>query len=80
MDQKGKEHIFMFAPENWTIADAPNTHNSCHLTIDALEDSVVIIKDKTTNRIINNIGLNFANQFLEVSNPFKLEIFNTAVC
>ena len=63
IDQKGKEHIFMFAPENWTIADAPNTHNSCDLTIDALEDSVVIIKDKTlknttdTKLLFNRIGV-----------------------
>jgi CRP-like cAMP-binding protein len=24
IDKKGKEHIFMFGPENWTIADSIN--------------------------------------------------------
>ena len=47
IDEKGKEHIFMFAPENWTIADSLNPHASCDFFIDALEDSVVYVKDKT---------------------------------
>ncbi len=48
IDNKGKEHIFMFAPENWIIADleALEFHEPVQLFIDCLEDSEVIIFDK----------------------------------
>ena len=49
IDEKGKEHIFMFAPENWTIADSANPKDFCDFFIDALEDSVVHVKDKTVD-------------------------------
>lgn len=45
IDSKGKEHIFMFAPENWIIADleALEFNEPVQLFIDCLEDSEVII-------------------------------------
>ena len=46
IDEKGKEHIFMFASEGWIIADNIPPDESCDLFIDALEDSVVIQKVK----------------------------------
>ncbi len=46
IDKKGKEHIFMFAPENWTIADSVAPDKPCDLFIEALEDSVVFIREK----------------------------------
>ena len=46
IDEKGKEHIYMFAPENWIIADSLPPEKPCELFIDALEDSVVILNDK----------------------------------
>lgn len=48
IDSKGKEHIFMFASEGWSIADAEPQINSnpTELFIDALEDSIVLIMDK----------------------------------
>lgn len=46
IDEKGKEHVFMFAPENWTIAGASKPENPSDLFIDALEDSVIIAHDK----------------------------------
>lgn len=48
IDSKGKEHIFMFAPENWIIADleALEFNEPVQLFIDCLEDSQVIIYDK----------------------------------
>lgn len=46
IDKKGKEHIFMFAPENWIIADATPTNEPCDLFIDCLEDSIVIQMEK----------------------------------
>jgi len=41
VDNKGKEHIFMFAPEGWIIGDieAQTSNTPTMLFIDALEDS-----------------------------------------
>ena len=48
IDSKGKEHIFMFAPENWIIADleALEFNEPVQLFIDCLEDSEIILFDK----------------------------------
>lgn len=48
VDHKGKEHIFMFAPENWIIADleALEFNEPIQLFIDCIEDSEVIDFDK----------------------------------
>jgi CRP-like cAMP-binding protein len=46
IDNKGKEHIYMFATENWIMADNCETSTPCNLFIDALEDSVLIISEK----------------------------------
>lgn len=48
IDNKGKEHIYMFAPENWIIGDSVSPQTPCDLFIDALENSVVIQKRKDT--------------------------------
>ncbi|MEQ8553644.1 MAG: Crp/Fnr family transcriptional regulator [Cyclobacteriaceae bacterium] len=63
IDAKGKEHIFMFAPEGWIIADNTPPDQPCDLFIDALEDSKVIqiVKDlhsaHETQKLINRIGV-----------------------
>jgi len=44
IDEKGKEHIFMFAPKGWIVADASAINGKTDLFIDALEDSEVILK------------------------------------
>lgn len=46
IDEKGKEHIFMFAPEGWLIADNVPPDQPTDLFIDALEDSVIIQRVK----------------------------------
>ena len=48
IDSKGKEHIFMFAPENWIIADleALEFNEPIQLFVDCIEDTEVIIFDK----------------------------------
>lgn len=56
IDKKGKEHIFMFAPEKWTIADNLSAESPCDLYIDALEDSVVIVLTKDIQRESQNVG------------------------
>ncbi|MEO0570595.1 MAG: Crp/Fnr family transcriptional regulator [Bacteroidota bacterium] len=46
IDEKGKEHVFMFAPEGWVIADNVPPEQPTMLFIDALEDSVVYVRKK----------------------------------
>ena len=46
IDAKGKEHIFMFAPENWIIADSVTPDMPSELFIDALEDTVAFVFKK----------------------------------
>ncbi|NQX80851.1 MAG: Crp/Fnr family transcriptional regulator [Flavobacteriaceae bacterium] len=41
VDEKGKEHIFMFASQGWIVSDATGFSNNCELFIDALENSVI---------------------------------------
>jgi CRP-like cAMP-binding protein len=51
IDKNGKEHIFMFAPEGWVIADSNPPDIACDLFIDALEDSTVSALDKKSEQI-----------------------------
>lgn len=41
IDKKGKEHVFMFAPEGWIVADAAAVNGPSELYIEALEDSII---------------------------------------
>ncbi len=50
IDHKGKEHIFMFAPEGWTIGDACKKTNPCELFIDVLEDTEYLSFEKDIQR------------------------------
>lgn len=43
IDEKGKEHIFMFAPKGWIVADASVLYGPTELYIDAIEDSIVVV-------------------------------------
>ncbi len=47
IDENGKEHIFMFAPEGWVVSDIESQVNDspAELFIDALEDSEVDVID-----------------------------------
>lgn len=46
IDNKGKEHIYMFASENWIIADICDIDIPCDLFIDAIEDSTFTLTEK----------------------------------
>ncbi|MEM6394733.1 MAG: Crp/Fnr family transcriptional regulator [Bacteroidota bacterium] len=48
IDERGKEHIFMFAPKGWIIADSFYPDQPCQLQIDALEDSILLKVKKTS--------------------------------
>ncbi len=50
IDEKGREHIFMFAPEGWTIADSCQPETPSDLYIDAIEDSIVVALEKDLER------------------------------
>lgn len=54
IDEKGKEHIFIFAPENWLIGDGVQKDEPCQLFIDVLEDSVIIPIDKNNDVLSNS--------------------------
>jgi CRP-like cAMP-binding protein len=57
VDNKGKEHIFMFAPEGWIISDIQSTamQSPAVLSIDALEDSEVqVIRADIFEQITNS--------------------------
>lgn len=41
VDEKGKEHVFMFAPEGWLITDGSIDSERTILSIDALEDGEI---------------------------------------
>ncbi|MEM1408524.1 MAG: Crp/Fnr family transcriptional regulator [Bacteroidota bacterium] len=46
VDKNGKEHIFMFAPEGWIIAENNLPDRPSDLFIAAIEDSIVVRKEK----------------------------------
>ena len=46
IDDKGKEHIMMFAPEGWILADHVPPEEPSELFIDALEATSVTILEK----------------------------------
>ena len=66
IDEKGKEHIFMFAPENWIAVDSTGHNSPADLFIDALEDSEVEVYDK---RIL------FESNFGDKDLPFDIGSF-----
>ena len=63
ISDKGKEHIYMFAPEDWIIADNVSPKEPCDLFIDALEDSVIIKREKDfhdehdVSKLLNRISV-----------------------
>lgn len=50
IDKKGKEHIFMFAPEGWIIGDNVSPKEPTMLFIDALENSIVVVDEKNIEK------------------------------
>ncbi len=53
IDDKGKEHIFMFGPEGWIVTDYVSPNEPCELYIDAIEDSVIVPIEKTSSQDID---------------------------
>jgi CRP-like cAMP-binding protein len=67
IDDKGKTHIFMFAPEGWVIGDIESqiSDQPSKLFIDCIEDSMIIVNDRslfikselTKEQLKNNVTL-----------------------
>ena len=53
IDEKGKEHIFMFASEGWLMADIESQEfdQPAELFIDCLEDSELVVFDRSCFKI-----------------------------
>lgn len=63
VDEKGKEHIYIFAPEGWIMADGQAANSPCDLFIDALEDSeleitsIEKVDDFMPQKLLNRLGV-----------------------
>lgn len=71
LDEKGKEHIFMFAPENWIVTDINSVTNygQTELFIQAIEDSEVeVIQGDTFMKLTHKLQ---SNSQLEVQKLLK---------
>jgi CRP-like cAMP-binding protein len=55
IDQKGKEHLFMFAAEGWLMADVESQEfdQPAALFIDCLEDTELVVFDRSCFKIAN---------------------------
>ena len=56
IDKNGKENVFLFAPEGWTIADYCSPDVPAELFIDALEASTVTVFPKDLKREEKHVG------------------------
>ena len=78
IDKNGKENIFMFAPENWVIADACTPDVESSLFIDAIEDSVVIPFNKDFDQERNNV-VAFTRRLNALQNRIIMLISSSAI-
>lgn len=56
IDHKGKEHIYLFGPEGWVIADNQPPDSPARLFIDALEDTTVLIQEKNPDAKLHDFN------------------------
>lgn len=63
IDEKGKEHILSFAPENWFMTDRESAYfnQPSSYNIQALEDSMVIIIDDSFFHLLSEKFPSFVN-------------------
>jgi len=59
IDEKGKEHIDMFASKDWIIGDFCEAHVPCELFIEALEDSELDVRGKNVEGTVAESTLLF---------------------
>lgn len=63
VDNKGKEHILLFAPENWFVTDRESSYfnQPSAYTIQALEDSQVVLIDESFIQMLADKIPNFTD-------------------
>ena len=63
IDEKGKEHILSFAPENWFVTDRESAYfnQPSAYFIQALEDSQVVMIDETFVQLLSKKIKNFTD-------------------
>lgn len=68
VDDKGKEHIFMFAPEGWTLSDfaAIAESKASNFFIDAIENSQIEIFTKGINEKLPDTLDEYVNQTIDL--------------
>jgi CRP-like cAMP-binding protein len=68
VDENGKEHIYLFAPEGWILSDfsAISESKKSIFFIDAIENSQVEITTKDINEKISNTFEKHTNQTIEL--------------
>lgn len=73
IDEKGKEHILAFAPENWFISDRESVHFQMpsFYYIQALEDSRVVL--------LNNEFITKLNESLPSFRDFNLQLLHNHI-
>ncbi|MEM0995851.1 MAG: Crp/Fnr family transcriptional regulator [Bacteroidota bacterium] len=74
----GKEHIFMFAPETWIIADVCSPEEPAQLMIDAIEESIVQVHIKDPDITIANKQM-LRKRFFVMQNRIINLISTTAI-
>jgi CRP-like cAMP-binding protein len=69
LDEKGKEHIYMFGPEGWLVSDieAQVKDKPAELYIDAIEDSEVEVIDHSIFSIVAPTPKEFARLTKRIS-------------
>ncbi|MEL6135719.1 MAG: Crp/Fnr family transcriptional regulator, partial [Bacteroidota bacterium] len=81
IDQKGKEHIFMFAPEGWIMADYVPPERETQLFIQAIEESTLRITEKDikketeTQKFIRRIEV-LQNRVIQLMSATALERYD----
>ena len=65
IDNKGKEHIVQFAPENWWIGDKAGVSKDAKASffIDAIEDSEILLMDFKAHMTMMEKSPGFASSF-----------------
>lgn len=68
VDDKGKEHIYMFAPEGWTLSDfsAIAESKASIFFIDAIENSEIEVIAKNINEKLPNTLNELTNQTIDL--------------
>ena len=68
VDDKGKEHIYLFAPEGWTLSDfvAIAESKPSEFFIDAIENSQIEIITKGLNEKLPNPLEEYTNQTIDL--------------